>query len=129
MTFLRAAVALGLAAAIVLGVAGCARRGAGPQAGGAGKTQAVTVKAAGMKFDPTVIATTPGTKLTITFNNTDTVEHNLTIPQLNAKMPNVPAGKSQTLDVTVTRAGEFDVICTVPGHRESGMLGKLSVKG
>lgn len=128
MRFSRAALAVGLVAAVVLGLAGCPRRG-GQQGGAPGKTQAVTVVGNNMKFDPTVISTTPGTRLTITFQNRDTVEHNLTIPQLNAKMPNVPGGRSQTVEVVANRAGEFDVICTVPGHRESGMLGKLSVKG
>lgn len=127
MRFHRVALAVGLAAAVVLGAAGCARQGGGG-GGAAGKTQAITINSAGMKFDPTVISTTPGTKLTITFQNKDTVEHNLTVPQLNAKTPNVPAGKSATLDVIAAKAGEYDVICTVAGHKESGMLGKLSVK-
>lgn len=117
------AVAAALAAALAVG---CARAGRG--GGAAGQAQNVVVSSAGMKFDPAVITAPANANLRITFQNRDTVEHNLTIPALNAKMSNVPPGASGRLEVTTKGSGSYDVICTVPGHRESGMLAKLEVR-
>ncbi len=39
------------------------------------------------------------------------------------------AGGDGGLVFTPTRAGEYEYFCTVPGHRELGMRGKLVVRG
>lgn len=38
-------------------------------------------------------------------------------------------GKTGSLRFTPTRAGEYEFWCTVPGHREAGMRGRLVVTG
>lgn len=37
------------------------------------------------------------------------------------------AGESVDLKFTATEAGSYTFYCTVPGHREAGMEGKLTV--
>lgn len=38
-------------------------------------------------------------------------------------------GKSADVSFTPTQAGEYTFYCTVPGHREAGMRGRLLVRG
>ena len=38
-----------------------------------------------------------------------------------------PGGGSGTLEFTPTEPGEYEYYCTVPGHKEAGMLGTLVV--
>ena len=48
-----------------------------------------------------------------------------------AEMPDVhisaPAGTSGELYFTPTRAGAYEISCTIPGHKEAGMHGTLTV--
>jgi uncharacterized cupredoxin-like copper-binding protein len=39
----------------------------------------------------------------------------------------VEGGEEGILEFTPTKAGEFDVICTVTGHADAGMVGTLVV--
>ena len=39
------------------------------------------------------------------------------------------AGKTANLTFTPTMPGEYEFVCTVPGHRELGMRGRLMVQG
>lgn len=45
-------------------------------------------------------------------------------PQLHAS---ALAGASNTLTFTPTKPGTYDFFCTVPGHKEAGMVGTLTV--
>lgn len=38
-----------------------------------------------------------------------------------------PPGGSSVLEFTPTQAGEYEFYCTVPGHKEAGMVGALIV--
>jgi uncharacterized cupredoxin-like copper-binding protein len=40
----------------------------------------------------------------------------------------VDAGKTATLEFTPTKAGTYTFYCTVPGHKDAGMKGTLTVK-
>lgn len=39
-----------------------------------------------------------------------------------------PAGGSGTIQFTPSQPGEYEFFCTVPGHKEAGMVGTLVVK-
>jgi len=71
----------------------------------------------------------PAGALTLTSPNESTIPHNLAIEGggLNEKGPVVESGGVSELKVTV-KAGEYTFYCSVPGHREGGMVGKLTVK-
>lgn len=61
----------------------------------------------------------------IALNNTGTMEHDFTIDSLNLKIT-APVGQSKdgTADL---KAGKYDFYCSIPGHKESGMVGTLTV--
>lgn len=46
---------------------------------------------------------------------------------LTKKTGSISAGKTVTLEVNLSKAGEYIVICPVPGHKEQGMEAKLRV--
>ena len=70
----------------------------------------------------------PGS-VTIASPNESTVPHNIAIEGggLNEEGPIVQGGADSELTVDL-KAGEYTFFCSVPGHREGGMLGKLTVK-
>lgn len=63
----------------------------------------------------------------LTLENTGTIEHNVVFEELNnEKVLEAPGG--DTDDATVTlEEGEITYYCDVPGHREGGMEGTLTV--
>jgi uncharacterized cupredoxin-like copper-binding protein len=68
--------------------------------------------------------------VTVTLKNAGTLQHDFHCDQINPTTSSlVDPGKS--LDFTFTapsQAGTYDFWCTVPGHKELGMVGKLEVK-
>ena len=40
----------------------------------------------------------------------------------------IKIGETGTLEFTPTAAGEYQIDCNLPGHKEAGMIGKLIVK-
>jgi plastocyanin len=73
-------------------------------------------------------AATPG-KLEIDSQNKSGVDHDiaLTGPGVSATGPIVKNGGTSTIKVDL-KPGTYTFFCTVPGHRQAGMEGKLTVK-
>jgi plastocyanin len=70
-------------------------------------------------------ATAPVGKITIKFENTSGVDHNIAIAG-KGKTPIEPKGSAE---FTATyAAGTYTYLCEVPGHAEAGMKGTLTVK-
>jgi plastocyanin len=71
---------------------------------------------------------TPG-NLTINSTNASSIPHNISLEGagVNEEGKVVQNGGTSTIQVTV-KAGEYTFYCSVPGHREGGMQGKLTVK-
>ncbi len=67
-------------------------------------------------------------KVTITMANMAPLEHNITIAEGTKVLGATPTfkGGSRTLSVTL-KAGKYVFYCSVPGHRQAGMEGTLTV--
>ena len=67
--------------------------------------------------------------LTLNSKNDASIPHNIAIEGngLDEEGPVVQGGKTSTVKVTL-KAGEYTFYCSVPGHREGGMVGKITVK-
>ncbi|MGE5624514.1 MAG: copper-containing nitrite reductase [Bacillota bacterium] len=64
----------------------------------------------------------------ITLIDGDGAEHNIAVPDFKALSDNVTAKGASTVIVFRTdKAGTFPYFCTMPGHRQAGMEGKLTV--
>jgi len=66
--------------------------------------------------------------VTINFTNASPLEHNVTIAEGSKVLGATPTfiGGSRTLTLTL-KPGTYTFYCSVPGHRQSGMEGTLSV--
>lgn len=71
-----------------------------------------------------------GDTLEITLASGEGAEHDLVIPELDAKSPKFH-GKSGPVKLTVklAQSGKFTYYCSIPGHRQIGMEGVLEVSG
>jgi plastocyanin len=125
-----------LAAATIAFAAGCGgddddeETAATEEAAGGGQT----VSMSEFEFDPNDLTASQGD--TITAENAGQIVHNLTIVEGNdpenpgselATTEDVQPGDSGEVTVDVD-AGNYSIICTVPGHAEDGMVGTIAVE-
>jgi uncharacterized cupredoxin-like copper-binding protein/mono/diheme cytochrome c family protein len=89
--------------------------------------QPVTITMGDTFFDPTTATIPADTATTIHVVNNGATLHNFSIPELNVSV-DVDAGASADVEIPATAAGEYDFDCDVPGHKEAGMVGKLTVQ-
>jgi nitrite reductase (NO-forming) len=69
-----------------------------------------------------------GDTVKVTLTSGDGAQHNIFFDAFNAKSADVIGqGSSVTLEFTPDRDGTFPYYCTIPGHRQAGMEGKLIV--
>jgi plastocyanin len=67
-------------------------------------------------------------KVTIVFTNMAPEAHNLAVAKGTTQLGTTPTftGGSRSLTLTLA-AGTYTFYCTVPGHRQAGMQGTLTV--
>ncbi|WP_448576134.1 plastocyanin/azurin family copper-binding protein [Thermomicrobium sp.] len=128
--FLRRAGAVAIAvpaASALLAACGGGGGGGGTSGGGGGK---ITIEMGEYYYKPATITVSPGASFTVTLKNVGALPHNLYAEQINPmESPMVDPGKSVDFTFTApSQAGTYDFWCTVPGHKELGMVGKLEVK-
>ena len=81
------------------------------------------------QVNPQLTANT-GDTVELVLKSGEGAEHDLVIPELKVTSAKFSAGSGKvTLRFKVTRAGSFTYYCSIPGHRQIGMEGKLQVSG
>ncbi len=79
------------------------------------------------KVNPNLSAN-PGDTVKITLVSGDGALHNINIDELNAKSSDVTGSvKSIELEFTADKEGTYKYYCSVPGHRQAGMEGKIII--
>lgn len=127
-----------LVAAVV--VAGCS----GSRAGG--EATVVDLTARQMAFKTNELTLEKGKPVKLVLKNEDVVLHDFSVDKIpvskkeekgdkhddHSKEPDLhiaaDAGKSGTVEFTPKEAGTYTYYCTVAGHKEAGMVGKLIVQ-
>ncbi|MEM7338738.1 MAG: multicopper oxidase domain-containing protein [Actinomycetota bacterium] len=71
--------------------------------------------------------TAPAGDVTLAITNTGSIEHNLVIPSLGVRSPDIAPGATAMLDLGELEAGIYDLVCDVPGHESSGMTNALTI--
>jgi len=103
--------------------------GAPAPAAGAGGTLALAADPSAIAYDKTELDSAPG-KVTIDFTNPAPLEHDVAIEAEGgeelAASETIAEGKTSVS--TELAAGTYTFFCTVPGHREAGMEGVLTVR-
>jgi plastocyanin len=115
--------------------------GGQPQAAGGGKQQPPQPPAAAttldvtspsdgsLFFDPNGLQAKAGS-LTITYSNPSPVQHSLAVESAEGSVlgeTEVFSGGEREVTINDLTPGEYVFFCTVPGHREAGMEGDLTV--
>lgn len=80
-----------------------------------------------LAYEPKQLSAKAGS-VTVDFSNSSPVEHDVAIAQGTSVVGQTPVftGGSKTLKITL-KPGTYTFYCTVPGHRQAGMEGTLTV--
>jgi uncharacterized cupredoxin-like copper-binding protein len=80
-----------------------------------------------LSYEPKQLSAKAG-KVTITMANSSPVEHNVTVAQGSTVLGATPTfkGGSKTLTLNL-KPGKYTFYCSVPGHRQAGMEGTLTI--
>jgi plastocyanin len=100
------------------------------QAGGGGATTTLQLEASetALAFDTTQLSAKAG-KVTIDFTNPSAIPHNVVIEQNGKELAGFePIAEGKESESAELEPGTYTFYCSVPGHREAGMEGKLVVK-
>lgn len=85
----------------------------------------------GLVYEPNGLTAKPG-NVTITYDNPSPVPHSIAVATANGnvlgQVQPFTDGK-QSVDLSNLAPGKYVFYCTVPGHREAGMQGDLTVTG
>ena len=84
----------------------------------------ISVGATEFAFDPATIEVPAGGEATITLTNKGTIEHDITVDALGVLIF-AKAGETTSGTVTAT-AGTYEFYCSIPGHKQAGMVGTLT---
>jgi manganese oxidase len=74
-------------------------------------------------INPSMIVAPAGGKLEVT--NAGTVNHSFLIEGTSVSTKELKPGDSQTLDLKDVKSGTYTVSCTIPGHKQAGMVAML----
>ena len=82
-----------------------------------------------LSYNTTTLTAHPG-KVTIEFTNMAPLEHNVTVENsAGSKLGATPTFSGGTKPLTLDlKAGTYSFFCSVPGHRQAGMQGTLTVQ-
>jgi len=110
----------------------------------------MTVQASDFAYNRASITVPAGQPVTLTLKNTGAVEHDFVVDKINVtdveasdtgpaahhQMGDAPeydlhffagAGDTAVLKFTAMEPGTYEIFCSIEGHKEAGMIGKLIV--
>jgi plastocyanin len=96
---------------------------------GPGGTLQLAASESDLAYDTTSLSSKPG-KVTIDFTNPSTLEHDVAIESDSGEdiADSELIAQSKTSVSAELAPGTYTFFCTVPGHREAGMEGTLTIK-
>jgi plastocyanin len=99
---------------------------AGGEAGG-GDAAGVELATVDIAFEPNEFSIAAGTDVEVTITNNGVLEHDFHIEELGVASELLASGESATVTIN-GEAGSYEFFCSVPGHREAGMVGTLTIE-
>jgi uncharacterized cupredoxin-like copper-binding protein len=98
--------------------------------GGGGGTVSFEADPSGELAYTTTSATAKAGEVTVDFKNPQSLEHDVAIESASGEVVGQTelVGEGSTSAVVNLKPGKYKFFCTVPGHREAGMEGTLTVK-
>ncbi len=87
----------------------------------------IEIEASDLAFDPTQLSATAG-EIEVVMDNVGSAEHDFAIAEAGDEVV-VQAAPGESATGTIElEAGTYTFYCAVPGHREAGMEGTLTVQ-
>jgi plastocyanin len=87
----------------------------------------VSALASGLKYNTTVLRAHPG-KIKLVFTNQSMLQHNVRIESGEHELGGTKTiGKGQAIALVSLKKGTYSFYCSVAGHEDAGMKGKLIV--
>jgi len=86
----------------------------------------MVVKAEEFSFFPNLLTVNTGENVQMTFVNDGKVEHDFEIVGTDVHVHAGP-GSKKSITFSLKQPGEYKAICTIPGHREAGMISIIKV--
>jgi plastocyanin len=87
----------------------------------------IEVEATEFAFQPDRLVIDAGGTVNLTLVNRGGLVHDLSIPELDVHLV-AASEETTTTGLEVSEAGEYPMVCTVPGHAEAGMIGLIVVQ-
>ena|SRR5215210_4244899 len=116
------------AVALVLALGGCGSDDDGGGSSGGGQTLSLAADPGGaLKFDKTELTAKAG-KVTIDLDNPAAIQHAVEIEGNGVEAESDTVTDAKTSVSADLKAGTYEFYCPVPGHREGGMEGTLTVE-
>lgn len=89
--------------------------------------EAIKISGNEFSYEPATISAKVGQLVTVTYTNAGKYPHNFVIDELGVTSQTIKPGQTDTFSFTPTKAGTFSFYCSLPNHREKGMVGEISV--
>src|SRR5688572_10382604 len=86
--------------------------------------QVIKIEAGSYYYKPNIIRVKKDQKIRLEMTSVDML-HDLVIEDLNLQIPLTPNGKTNNVEFTPTKVGEFEFYCSVSNHRQEGQVGTL----
>ena len=118
---------LGAGAALLAACGGSDSGGAANANVPTGINETITLIATDFAYQPAQIKMPGLGELTIKLENKGLVDHDFVIEGVGGPKLLVKPKESGTATFKITKAGKFNIGCTVQGHKEAGMKGTLVV--
>ena len=104
----------------------------------------IGIETSGMSYSPAEVVVEKDMPITLALKNSDQIEHDIEIKDVPFKMVSesthqheveekvihLHAEPQSTSEITFTmnEVGTYEFYCTIPGHKENGMVGQIKVK-
>lgn len=87
----------------------------------------VTVEMIDIDFNPNEFTIPANTDVTVHLPNSGATIHNFHIDELDVHSEDVPPGEETTVTINA-EPGDYEYYCSIPGHREAGMVGTVHIE-
>ena len=91
------------------------------------RAQQVVVSARDVRFEPANVEVVAGQVAVVTFTNDDPMFHDWEVQGVANVDAGARPGQTQRIRFVLDEPGQYEIRCTVEGHAESGMTGRLTV--
>lgn len=119
-----------LALTLVAALGGCVSRPSTTRESPSGSAPAVGVVMREFEFEPRPLVAKAG-RVRFQLMNRGSVEHDFAIPTAQAHEEHerhlLKPGETRTVEIDLA-PGTYEVVCTVPGHKEAGMVVTIEVR-